>query len=357
MTFLLTFVLSFVLVLAFIPLIIGLARRRGWFDSTGGRKIHSGEIPRLGGIGIALGFLLAFPSSILIVRGLFPGEATPSLSFWILFAAGYGYHILGLVDDFRNLGAKLKFAVQFLLALAVVLAGFYFRVVEVPVAPYRIELGFFGPAVTILWIMGIANALNLIDGMDGLSSGIALIGSGVWAMLYLKSGQYLPALAAISASGAILGFLFYNFPPASIFMGDSGSLFLGYLLAVLPLLGKPGSQMETGLVPAVTICLIPIMDTGAAILRRWRWRVSFFTADKYHLHHKLMNLGFEQRQILAIIYGLCAILGTTVLASVYASPYLSFILMMASWIFCAGCFLVLHFLKEKNVRLFKGPGA
>jgi UDP-GlcNAc:undecaprenyl-phosphate GlcNAc-1-phosphate transferase len=353
MTFLLTLVIAFLFVLALIPAIIHVARRRGWFDTVGGRKIHTGKIPRLGGVGIALGFLASYPLAIFIVRSIYPTQAPPSLSFWVLFAAGYGYHLLGLVDDFKDLKGRLKFLVQFLLALCVVLSGYYFQKIEIPVLPYKVELGLFGPAITVLWIMGISNAMNLIDGMDGLSGGIALIGSGVWAMLYLKSGQVVPALAATAAAGACLGFLFYNFPPASIFMGDSGSLFLGYLFAVLPLMGTGSDAVETGLVPAVTICLIPLMDTCAAILRRWRRHVSFFTADKYHLHHKLLNLGFTPRQILAIIYGLCTILGFAALTSVYVNPVLSFWLMMAGWAVVASIFVLLHFLKERQVRLIK----
>jgi UDP-GlcNAc:undecaprenyl-phosphate GlcNAc-1-phosphate transferase len=205
----------------------------------------------------------------------------------------------------------------------------------------------------VLWIVGIANAVNLLDGMDGLAGGISLIGVAVWAILFFKSGQSLPAQAACAAAGAILGFLFFNFPPASIFMGDSGSLFLGYLLAVLPLLGYSQNQMESGLVPAITVCLIPILDTFAAILRRWRRGVSFLTPDKYHVHHKLLNLGFSTRQILAIIYTLCIVLGACVLAGIYVSPFLSFVLMMAGWAVCGSIFVVLHFLKKNNIRLFE----
>jgi UDP-GlcNAc:undecaprenyl-phosphate GlcNAc-1-phosphate transferase len=245
---------------------------------------------------------------------------------------------------------------QILFALLIVSVGYYFRVIEIPVAPYRLDLGLLGPAITFFWILGIANAINLIDGLDGLASGIALIGAGVWAVLYLKTGQILPALISISAVGAILGFLFYNFPPATIFMGDSGSLFLGFLLAVLPLLGGSGEKMETGLIPAITICLIPILDTFAAILRRWREGVSFFTADKFHLHHKLLNLGFNARQILAIIYSICTILGLAVLSAVYVNPTLSFWLMLAGWFGGAAIFILLHFLKERNIRLIPPSG-
>jgi UDP-GlcNAc:undecaprenyl-phosphate/decaprenyl-phosphate GlcNAc-1-phosphate transferase len=188
--------------------------------------------------------------------------------------------------------------------------------------------------------------------MDGLAGGIAMIGAAVWALFFFKTGQSLPALVALSACGAIGGFLFFNFPKASIFMGDSGSLFLGFVLAVVPLLGTPGNMAESGLIQAITICLIPILDTFAAMLRRMRLGVSFFTPDKFHVHHKLLNLGFQPRQILVIIYALCIGLGATVLVGIYVNPKLSFYLMMGGWVICGCIFIVLHFLKEKKVRLF-----
>lgn len=353
MTFLIALFVASALSLILTPAVISLSKRKGWYDSVGERKIHTGQIPRLGGMAIALSFYIAFLASIGVISTLYPGRIDFEPSFVVLLASGLGFHLLGLADDFKNLKAKLKFGVQILLAIAVVATGHYFRSIEIPLAPYRLELGLMGPVLTVVWIAGISNALNLIDGMDGLAGGIAIIGAGVWAILYLKTGQYLPALVALTAVGAIFGFLFFNFPPATLFMGDSGSLFLGFILAVLPLLGSAGTSMETGIVPAITICLIPILDTFAAMLRRWRRRVSFFTADKFHLHHKLLNLGFSARQILAIIYGLSSLLGFCVLAAVYATPILSFWLMMGGWLAWGAIFVLLHLLKERQVRLFR----
>ena len=355
MSYLLTLVIAIIISVGLIPLITRLAHARKWFDRGGSRKLHTGDTPRLGGIAIAAAF---FISLISVIAGayFFGRRLGPGLSFWVVLAVGAGFHLIGLIDDFKDLKARLKFIIQFALAILVVFVGYRFSAIEVPFAPYRLELGIFGPPLTVIWIIGISNAINLIDGMDGLAGGIAFLGSAVWAVLFFRQGQYLPALVATAAAGATIGFIFYNFPPASIFMGDSGALFLGFLLAVIPLLGGSWQEAQTGLVPAITICLVPILDTIAAILRRWRQRVSFFTADKYHLHHKLLNLGFSTRQVLAIIYGLCALLGATALASLYASPKVSFILMIAGWFACGAFFLVLHFLKEKKVRLFEIKG-
>jgi UDP-GlcNAc:undecaprenyl-phosphate GlcNAc-1-phosphate transferase len=350
MTFMLAFMLSVFLSLLFTPIVTHMAKKKGWFDSVGERKIHTGNIPRLGGMAISLGFFISFFLALLIINGIKPGTLQPDLRFFVLIAAGYGFHILGLVDDFKNLRGRVKFLVQFLLAIAIVASGYYIRSVEIPVEPFRIDLGFWGPILTVIWIVGVTNALNLMDGMDGMASGVAFIGALVWTAVYLKTGQQLPALVALSMAGAIFGFLFFNFPPANIFMGDSGSLFLGFILSVLPLLGNSEAQMQTGLVPAITICLIPILDTFAAMIRRWRRGVSFFTPDKYHLHHKLLNLGFSPRQILAIIYSLCALLGCSVLVGVYVEPRLSFWLMTGAWAAFGAIFVLLHFLKEKKVR-------
>ncbi|MDA8426085.1 MAG: MraY family glycosyltransferase [Treponema sp.] len=351
MSYVIIMALSFFIAVLTVPLVGRMARAAGRFDRLNERKIHTGQIPRLGGIGIAAAFFVA-ALVVFAVMPIFNRSLVVDLRLWAALAAGAGYWLLGLIDDFRSLRASLKFVVQFALAILVVAAGSYFRVIEFPVKPYEIDLGWFGPVLSVLWIVGIANAINLIDGMDAFAGGMALIGAVVWTLLFYKEGQYLPALVAVAVAGAVFGFLFYNFPPASIFMGDSGSLLLGYLLAVLPLLGSGGSELDSGLIPAVTICFIPILDTIAAILRRWKQGVSFFTPDRYHLHHKLLNLGFTNRQILAIIYSLCAALGATVLASVYLNPRVSFILMMAGWAVCGAFFIALHYLKENKVRFF-----
>jgi UDP-GlcNAc:undecaprenyl-phosphate GlcNAc-1-phosphate transferase len=351
MTFVIIMALSFFIAVVVVPMVGRRARAAGMFDRTSARKIHTGQIPRLGGVGIAAGFFIA-AIVVYAVMPLMNRSLVVDWRLWIALAAGAGYWVLGLIDDFKPLRATLKFVVQFALAIAVVAAGFYFKIIEFPVKPYAIDLAWFGPVLTVLWIVGIVNAINLIDGMDGFAGGIALIAAVVWTLLFYKEGQYLPALVAVAMAGSVFGFLFYNFPPASIFMGDSGSLLLGYLLAVLPLLGSGGSDLDAGLIPAITICFIPILDTFAAILRRWKLHVSFFTPDRYHVHHKLLNLGFSNRQILAIIYSLCAALGATVLASVYLNPRVSFTLMMIGWAVCGAIFIALHYLKENKVRFF-----
>lgn len=348
------FVISFFLSALAIPYIRHVARRRGWLDRSDERKIHTGEIPRLGGIGIAFGFFVSaiVSSAALPLFGLvFP----TSWKIAILLAGALAIHALGLFDDFKNLRARTKFFVQILIAVAVVAAGYYFRALHLP-GVGRVELGVLGPAITVFWIVGVMNAVNLIDGMDGLAGGIAFIGIAVWGILLFKSELRFEGMLAASMGGAVLGFLFFNFPPASIFMGDSGSLLLGYMLATLPLLANDRTAGGMHLIPAITIALIPILDTFAAMLRRLRRGVSFFSPDRYHMHHKLLGLGISTRSILVLIYGLCIILGASVLASVYASPKTSLLLMLSGWFVSGGIFTALHFLSKHGVRIFRGQG-
>jgi UDP-GlcNAc:undecaprenyl-phosphate GlcNAc-1-phosphate transferase len=354
MSYLLTFVFSFILSVGLIPLILRISRKRGWYDGKDARKLHEGDIPRLGGVGMAIGFFV----SIIAVYSVFAAMGRlPSVDwrFWAMLGIGAGFHVLGLLDDFLDLRARLKFLVQVALALAVVVAGFGFTIIEVPFSPYIINLGILGPPITLLWIVGICNAINLMDGIDGLAGGVTFIAAAIWAVLFYKNFQYLPAMVATAAGGAILGFLFFNFPPANIFMGDSGSLLLGFILAVLPLLGGKWNQGTTGLLTAVTICFVPIMDTIAAVIRRWRAGLSFFTPDRFHVHHKLLNLGFSTRQVLAIVYALCVLAGASALCTIYLRDSLAFVFMVLSWALIGIFFIILHFLKENEVKLINRP--
>lgn len=340
------FVIAFFLAAALMPYIRLVAQRRGWIDKADGRKIHTGEIPRLGGIGIAFGFIVS--ATIMSAIILCFGDARPrSWRVFFLLGGALAVHGLGLFDDFSNLRARFKFIFQTLIAIMVVAAGYGFTRLYLP-GIGNLDFGIFGPVITVFWIVGVMNALNLIDGMDGLAGGIAFIGIAVWGILLFKAGLRFEGMLAASIGGAVLGFLFFNFPPASIFMGDSGSLLLGYMLAILPLLADGSTAGGMRLMPAITVVFIPILDTFAAMIRRRRQGVSFFTPDRYHVHHKLLDLGVSTRSILVLIYGLTIILGASVLASVYANPVASLWFMIAGWVVSGGGFIVLHFLRHRG---------
>jgi len=332
-----------ILSLLLVGLSIQLARKKGWFDDPHDpRKIHTGMIPRIGGPGIALAFIVSV--------ALFSGWLSKGLPprYFALVGSALALHVIGLLDDFRNLRARFKFVVQLVAAGVTVAAGFSFDSINLPFVSAPFGLGFVGPAITILWIVGIANAINMIDGMDGLAGGIGLIAAASFGAIHLTLGNSGAAVVAFALVGALVGFLFFNFPKASIFMGDSGSLFLGYVLAVLPLLDGSRQPWLLGVLPAGTILAVPIFDVFAAIIRRRRRGDSVMTPDREHLHHKLLDLGLEVRQILAIVYAVCIGLGGTVAVGIYTSRSGATCLQILALVILVGGFVYLHFRKERR---------
>jgi UDP-GlcNAc:undecaprenyl-phosphate GlcNAc-1-phosphate transferase len=192
---------------------------------------------------------------------------------------------------------------------AVVAFGFYFRSVSLPLLHAEVELGWLGPLLTFLWIIGVSNAVNLIDGLDGLAGSLNLLILLFFGLLALHAGNLSAALLCFSFSGALLAFLVFNLPPASIFMGDSGSLMLGFCLAVIPL-APVGAEFGPKMLPFIfSLVLVPVYDTIAAIVRRRRQGKPFYTPDKGHIHHKLLSLGCSNRAILLILGGVTFIAG------------------------------------------------
>jgi UDP-GlcNAc:undecaprenyl-phosphate GlcNAc-1-phosphate transferase len=331
-----------------IPFIILLSHKNGWFDTPNERKIHKHAIPRLGGIAIFWSFLLTLVmASLFILKA--PEKAPWGPVFWSITVATICVHLVGLADDFKNLKARYKLAVQLAAACLVAIIGFRFDTIFVPFVG-AVELGWFSYPLTIIWIVGISNAINMIDGLDGLSGGISIIAAFSFAVMFNERGQDFPALMAFVLVGSIAGYLFYNFPPAKIFMGDSGSTFIGFTLAVMPLMGR-GMASGMWFWDSITILLIPIFDTFAAMIRRWKAGVSVMSADKRHLHHKLMDIGFGARPILAIVYAAGMLLGAVAASSLYLDPLLHWVIVIATWLVFLGLFTLLHFLKERSFRL------
>lgn len=279
------------------PIIIRLARSRGWYDLPNGRKIHTYPIPRLGGVGIFLSLCAAA-----VLLAFFPAYAQGWRSLLVL-AAFLLIHALGLLDDFHNLEAALKFVLQLVAAALVVAAGFTIHRLGLP-GIGSLELGWFAWPLTLIWIVGLSNAMNLVDGVDGFAGGIAAMAALALGAVAFAQGRPFAALLAAALLGAVVGFLAYNFPPARIFMGDSGSLLLGFLLATLPLLGGDAVKAPEGLTleiaGTITILAIPVLDTAAAIVRRLREGKPIYAPDKQHLHHKLLALGLGDRAIFAV---------------------------------------------------------
>jgi UDP-GlcNAc:undecaprenyl-phosphate GlcNAc-1-phosphate transferase len=323
------------------PLVIKVAHKRGWFDDPSDpRKIHNGNVPRLGGVAMFWSFFAAL--SVATFIGSRNGESSPwgpiylPVSLCLILVHG-----IGLVDDFRSLRARYKLVVQSLAALLLVSLGFRFRMLPLP--GLVLELGWASYPVSVIWIVGVMNAINFIDGLDGLAGGISIIAAFAYGVIYSRLGLAFPALASFALVGAISGFLVFNFPKGKIFMGDSGSLFLGFLLALLPLLHKSSYPVEAGIIPAITVLLVPIFDVFAAMLRRSRRGQNVMTPDREHLHHKLLDLGFENRQILGIVYGTCLFLAGVTLGGLFLPAATQFWIYMTVWGIVLGAFIVVHF--------------
>ena len=344
MMFLLFALISGFLSLLLQPLIIIVSKKYKWFDKPDERKIHTNEISRLGGIGIFAAFFASFTLAFFLISEL---RLEVISNIPVLVGLGLIF-ITGLLDDFYNIRARMRFVLQLSVAVALAVFGYKFDAVWLPAAG-TIQLGWFAYPLTVLWIVGVINAVNMIDGMDGLCGGISLIALFSFGLILVNRGQIQGSAIAIILSGSIVGYLFYNFPPAKIFMGDSGSNMLGYALAVLPLLEKNSISTGTMLWIAPTILLLPIFDVFAAMWRRLRQGNSIMSPDRWHIHHKLMHLGFSNRAILALIYSVCMSLGAVGVLELYLSPMGHWILTVSVWFVLLGLFVFLHYMKEKTL--------
>ena len=260
---------------------------------------------------------------------------------------------MGLADDFHNLGAELKFSLQIAAAVLVTIGGFTISVIRIPGLP-ELSLGLFSYPITALWIVTISNAINLVDGIDGLAGGITGVSALSLGVMCLLQGQVMPALLAFSLLGAVLGFLAFNLPPARIFMGDSGSLLLGFVLAVIPLVGGASGPSIVDMLAPATVLLVPIIDTIAAIARRIRARRPIYKPDRDHIHHKLLALGLKETSILLILYGWCAYAGIAVVVSRFMRRGEAAVLLAAVWATAAIAYAVLHTMNQKRKSLRAG---
>ncbi len=302
------------------PIVRKLARRFGVLDhARSSRKIHGEPIPRLGGIAIVVAFYAPMVALLFFhttgVGAMFVAEREHVLG---LFLGGVIIAALGLYDDLRGANAAKKFLVQFVVAGLLFKLGFRFDVLANPFGD-PIALGWASLPITMLWVVGVINAMNLIDGLDGLAGGVALVAVITTFLVSLQRGHPLMMLFSSALAGAIVGFLFYNFNPASIFMGDTGSMFLGFVLAATAMqTNQKASTAVAVLIPAIALGL-PIMDTLLAIARRWLRGRPLFQADREHIHHKLLDRGLSHRQAVLILYGFCILLGGAALILTYAS--------------------------------------
>jgi UDP-GlcNAc:undecaprenyl-phosphate GlcNAc-1-phosphate transferase len=290
---------SLALALLTTPVVIRLAHRIGAVDRPGARKVHERPIPRLGGVAIFLSTLCPLGAVILLQgrsSAIFPA---PRAQLLTLLGAATVVFAIGLADDLRGLPARLKLLAELLTAAGVCFLGI--RIPEVTLAEgWSLPLGSWSYVLTILWLVGITNAVNLSDGLDGLAAGLGIIVGSAMALCAWHGGNATISIFLLALVGSLCGFLVFNFHPARIFMGDSGSLFLGFFIAI----SSVACMMKS---PARLVLLalalgIPICDTLCAILRRLLERRSLFAPDRSHFHHRLLELGLSQRRAVLLIY-------------------------------------------------------
>jgi len=293
--------ISFISSLLLTPFIRNLFRRFGIVDQPGeARKLHSHPIPRVGGIAIVLAYVLSF--SILLLSG-FAGRHIVSGALPFIFRvapAAALIFLIGLVDDLVGLRPWQKFLGQIAAAFLAYWAGVHIN----SIASHSIAIWLDFP-LTMLWLIGCTNAVNLIDGVDGLATGIGLFATVTTLIAALLQNNVALAFATIPLAGCLLGFLRYNFNPATIFLGDSGSLFVGFLLGCYGILWSQKSATILGMTAPLMSFAIPLLDTTLAIARRFLRQQPIFTADRGHIHHRLLDRGLTPRRVALLLYGVC----------------------------------------------------
>lgn len=324
--------IPFLFVLAIIPFIKKVAIHVNALDIPNGRKVHTEPMPRLGGLGIYMGFLLGY-----ILFG------TMSIRMNAILIGSFIIIVTGIVDDINPIPAKVKFLFQ---TIAASVVAFYGQILlsDLSAFGFYIDFGVLSYPITIIFIVSIINCINLIDGLDGLAAGLSSIyfmTIGIVIVHWLKVFD-LNAIITFIMLGSTLGFLCHNFHPAKIFMGDSGSMFLGYIIAVIALLGFKNVTLTTLLAP-ICMLAIPILDTSFAIIRRFINKKPIDEPDKEHLHHQLLNLKLSHRNTVLVIYFIDILFAVAMLVYMLGNKTLGIIMYALLFI------LVLIFIMKTNI--------
>ena len=293
------FASAFAISMVATPFAKKVSEKLGAIDYPNARGMHTKPMPRLGGIAIVLGFMIT-----VLVLYRFVNDI--NIKHFCGFIAGAIVIVgVGIVDDSRQLPARVKLVFQIIAALLVIGSGIRINVVMWPVTTYLQKLS---APITLIWIIGITNAVNLIDGLDGLAAGVSSIASICLMVLCILTGTESAVVFTAALAGSCLGFLPRNFNPAEIFMGDTGATFLGYVLAVTSIMGVFKGYAVLALVVCLLSIGLPIFDTLCAMLRRAATHKPIMQADRGHLHHKLIDRGYTQKQAVLIMYGISLVL-------------------------------------------------
>lgn len=309
-TYILIFILSLCLSLLLTPVVRRLCERYGWLDvPRDQRRVHRKATPRLGGVAVVTSMLMALMALQLVNNSVTWSLWEERSKLFVALAPAAIIFLVGAYDDMYGISPRVKFVAQGLAASLFFALGGRIEILSVSFAgaiKLPVVVSF---VVTVVWIVAITNAFNLIDGIDGLAAGAALFASLVMIVVSIVTGHSFVTVIALAMAGALIGFLRYNFNPASIFLGDSGSLFVGFTLATLSVQGTQKASTVVALAIPLLAFGLPIIDTSLALLRRFTSGRPLFEGDKEHIHHKLLARGWSQRRVVLVLYGACALLG------------------------------------------------
>lgn len=324
-------VLSIILSLISMPIIIHFCNKHNIYDYHDARKVHSGNISRLGGVGIIFAFIVSTALYLLFTSQLSMTKSLPVL------LAGFIIFLFGLLDDILTLSAWLKLIVQLAATSLVTFTGYRFTQIFGWVLPTPLSF-----ILTFGWILGVINAYNLIDGLDGLCGTLSFTAVTTLGVLYTLSNNLEAGICFILA-GAIFGFLCFNWPPAKLFMGDDGSQFLGFMIATIPLYSSSDIFEYNKFLIMLILTAFPVFDTIAAIWRRLRDKRPIMSPDRSHLHHKLLNIGYTKRQALRLIAFIQILLCGMVILSFFIGKLKGTAMLLEGFIFMVIFFSVIHY--------------
>lgn len=329
---------AFLVSLISMPLIIKFSTKFNIFDYQDARKIHSGNISRLGGVGIAISFFVCTAVYFLIT------DASLFIEYLPIISAGLIIFVFGFIDDIVTLRAIVKLLIQIVATGLVIFSGNRFT----QIGPWQIP-SVLSYIFTFCWIIGVVNAFNLIDGLDGLCGSLAFTTTLTLGIIYTLSGNNISVIYFILAA-SILGFLCFNWPPAKLFMGDCGSQFLGFMLVTLPLIPADSVIEFNKFLIIASVAAFPIFDTIAAIWRRIRDKRPIMSPDKSHLHHKLLNMGYTKKSSLYLVVFIQLLLCSLVVISYLLGTYKGMMVLLLTLVFVTLFFTFIHYTNQAILK-------
>lgn len=342
-----TFLSTLFLTLCLVPLLSNKAQAHGFVDKPNARKVHKQAVPRIGGVAIFISFYCVLALNFFLFRSELNLYIHDPQFIYLILGSLVAFGV-GLVDDFKGLRARNKLCFQIAAAGLAYFGGIHIDSVGF-YSLFHWELSWLSPFVTIFWIVLVINAFNLIDGLDGLAGGVGIIACGFLGYVFFIRGNLGGLVMMIAISGGLLGFLRYNFHPASVFMGDGGSYFLGYLLGTISAYcAMTNSATLSTLIPMLVVAL-PIIDVTIATLRRFVHGTGIFTPDKQHFHHMLLRLGLSHRNAVIVLYGVTLVISGCALIFLRIKDGNAYILLLVLGVFILFCIHKLGYFKNYDL--------